>query len=129
MLRAMRRCAAAGVPRSTPACTIYTRPTTCSTWPCWARIGGRRLPPSPTRPGLRTADCTIGASSAPSHLVVLEVPHRAARLDAASRLDVVGLPYVRFWEPDDALGFTALGTRPVTTEQERRLIRRYPRWR
>ena len=67
--------------------------------------------------------------SAPCHLVVLEVPHRAALLDAASRLDVVGLPYVLFWEPDDALGVTALATRPVTTEQERRLFRRYPLWR
>ena len=71
----------------------------------------------------------VQATAAPCHLVVLEVPHRAALLDAADRLDAAGLPYVLFWEPDDALGFTALATRPVTTEQERRLIRRYPLWR
>ena len=64
----------------------------------------------------------------PTHLVVLEVADREALDAAARRLSLAGIDYQLFFEPDDALGHTALATRPLGRPAERHRLRRYPLW-
>lgn len=61
------------------------------------------------------------------HLVVLAVTDEAALEKAAERLERHGIRFRLFWEPDDAMGHTALCTEPIVGNQ-RRALRPYPLW-
>jgi hypothetical protein len=70
------------------------------------------------------AGAQFGRSAADAHLVLLGVPSEAALRDALARLDVEGISYALFFEPDEGLGFTAACTEPLAGEG-RRFFRRY----
>lgn len=67
------------------------------------------------------------APAAPCNLVVLAVPDQRALLAVQDRLDAAAIAYVRFLEPDDDFGLTAVCTAPLSGAA-RRLFRRYPLW-
>jgi hypothetical protein len=61
------------------------------------------------------------------HLIVLRVSSKNFLREAALRLEIAGIRYVMFYEPDDELGHTAICTEPVRREF-RREFRRYAMW-
>jgi hypothetical protein len=63
----------------------------------------------------------------PSHLIVLAVESQAHLLNAAMRIQNIGIKCIVFNEPDDNLGFTAACTEPVL-DPRRRFFRHYPLW-
>ncbi len=64
----------------------------------------------------------------PCHLVVLSVPSQDHLRLAVERLTgESNIQMETFWEPDDALGFTASCSEPVSG-QARRWFKRYPLW-
>ena len=62
-----------------------------------------------------------------SNLVVLAVPSASDLHRAARRVELWGLRYVLFTEPDDDLGETALCTEPVQ-DVDRRCFRPFRLW-
>lgn len=60
-------------------------------------------------------------------LIVLEVPHKAALLRAARKLEAKGVDHHVFFEPDFDMGESALATRPLVGEA-RRPLSGYPLW-
>lgn len=60
-------------------------------------------------------------------LVVLAVPDGAALHRAHERLLAHGIEHEMFFEPDDAMGHSAIGTEPLCARR-RRALRRYPLW-
>ena len=64
----------------------------------------------------------------PCHLVILSVASQDHLRQAVEHLaGQGGIQMETFWEPDDALGFTASCSEPVSG-QARRWFRRYPLW-
>lgn len=63
-----------------------------------------------------------------NHLALLAVRDETELGDWAERLRDTGIAFHAFYEPDDATGWTALATQPLTRGQGRAL-RRLPLWR
>lgn len=64
----------------------------------------------------------------PSHLVLLRVPSEQKLYDAGAQIELAGIRYQTFYEPDNSLGHTALCTEPISGIY-RRMFRRFPLWR
>lgn len=65
-----------------------------------------------------------------SHIVLLSTDDERTLMFERSRLELAGVACEMFHEPDQPInGWTALATRPITDETERRLLRRHALWR
>lgn len=53
----------------------------------------------------------------PCNLILFEVPNEHSLVAVARYLDICGINYYMFEEPDYNTGFTAIATPPVTAEQ------------
>lgn len=60
-----------------------------------------------------------------THMAVLEVADRERLIQALERLDLIGVRYALFDEPDDNMGFTAACTESTPPRPE---LRRYQLW-
>ena len=58
----------------------------------------------------------MGSDEAPN-LVLLGLASERQLLDALGRLDVRGIGYAAFHEPDDQMGYTAVCTEPLSAER------------
>lgn|GEM_PF-1697730 len=63
----------------------------------------------------------------PCHLIVLAVLSRNHLLDALAQLELQGVHFALFYEPDNNLGYTAACSEPLSANL-RRLFRRFPLW-
>lgn len=61
-----------------------------------------------------------------AHLVALSVASEAELLQAAARLEHEGVEHHVFFEPDNAMGHSALATEPLQASRLRRQLKRYP---
>ncbi len=64
---------------------------------------------------------------APCHLVLFGISSEARLCEAAAWLEAAGIRSTAFFEPDDALGYTALCTEPVQGGT-RRSLKRFKLW-
>ena len=69
----------------------------------------------------------FGQPKAPSHLVLFGVSSEARLREAAAWLEAADIRTVAFFEPDDAMGYTALCTEPVQGGS-RRFLKRFKLW-
>lgn len=71
----------------------------------------------------------VGQSSLPDtpNMVLFEVAGEAELIEVSRQLDVAGVKYAMFFEPDHDTGYTALCTYPVTGE-ERRVFANYSKY-
>ena len=70
----------------------------------------------------------FGLPEAPCHLVLLSVPSEDHLLYAILHVEMAGIRYAVFREPDDEMGYTAACTEPLE-RSHRRVFRRFPLWR
>lgn len=61
------------------------------------------------------------------HLALIGVPSQEALLGTVAQMAMAGIRCAVFYEPDDALGYTAVCTEPVTGDT-RRLFKRFSLW-
>jgi hypothetical protein len=61
-----------------------------------------------------------------THLVAIVVKDRDALLELSLRLREQGVEHHLFFEPDNGMGESALATRPVASNKERKLFRGFP---
>lgn len=61
-----------------------------------------------------------------AHLVALSVASEAELLQAAARLEHEGVEHHVFFEPDNAMGHSALATEPLQAARQRRRLHGYP---
>lgn len=72
------------------------------------------------------AGFSFSAPDAVSHLIVLSVSSQDALLSAAEQLSRNQVPHYLFHEPDNAMGYSALATKPLIEKSQRRLFKKYP---
>ena len=60
-----------------------------------------------------------------SNLVLLHTENEDELTDAACRLDMEGIEYFMFYEPDNTTGYTAICTRPITENKERKFFNKW----
>ena len=63
----------------------------------------------------------------PGHLVLLAVASEANLLDAIARIEMSGIRYALFFEPDDGLGYTSACTEAIQPHQQR-VFRSFRLW-
>lgn len=63
-----------------------------------------------------------------THMVLIGVPNENKLLRAQRYLESESIIHTVFFEPDDDMGFTAIATRAVNSE-ERKLFSKYQIWR
>lgn len=61
------------------------------------------------------------------HLVLLQVENEEALLEEKAKLEASEVAHAVFFEPDNATGYSALATAPLSREQGR-AFRRLPLW-
>ena len=60
-----------------------------------------------------------------SNLVLLSAKNEAEIRDIAQMLDMRGIDFYAFYEPDNNMGFSAICTRPITDKLERKFFRKW----
>lgn len=64
--------------------------------------------------------------SSPPNLVLLTVPSEQALLNASHLLDLKGVEYSIFNEPDGSMGYSALATKIVRSRTDRQIFSKFP---
>ena len=63
----------------------------------------------------------------PCHLVLLAVASQAQLLQAVAKIEMSGIRYALFFEPDDGMGYTAICTEAIQAQRQR-LFRSFRLW-
>lgn len=62
-------------------------------------------------------------------LILLHADDEDDLVAAARKLDEKGIEYYMFYEPDNMMGYSAICTRPIVTEQERAIFSKWELYR
>jgi hypothetical protein len=62
-------------------------------------------------------------------LILLHADDEDDLVAAARKLDEKGIEYYMFYEPDNMMGYSAICTRPIVTEQERAIFGKWELYR
>lgn len=63
----------------------------------------------------------------PSHLVLLSVSSEQQLYDAVAKIELAGIRYEIFYEPDDDMRYTAACTEPISSKH-RHIFRKFSIW-
>ena len=61
-------------------------------------------------------------------VVLIGIPDKSALETVIERLQRYGIDYEAFYEPDYALGLTAVATYPITNKKQRKALGTYKLW-
>ena len=60
-----------------------------------------------------------------SNLILLEAEDEEDLKKIAMKLDIKGIDFYIFFEPDNSMGYSAICTRPIVEEKERNLFKKW----